>query len=114
MFYCNMKAQKRSLESPMLTGITIKRIDRFSDERGSFAEIMRSDWKDLFGDDKLLQANLSVTFPGIIRGWHRHLRGQTDYFLALRGSIKICVFDEKTEELNEVISTGQSPQIVRV
>ena len=98
----------------MLSGIIIKQINRLSDERGSFAEAMRSDWKDLFGDDKLHQANLSVTFPSTIRAWHRHLRGQNDYFLALKGAIKICVFDEKTEELDEVVSTGQSPQLVRV
>ena len=49
-----------------------------------------------------------------IRAWHRHLRGQTDYFLALKGAIKICAYDEKTGELNEIISTGQDLQIVRV
>jgi dTDP-4-dehydrorhamnose 3,5-epimerase len=98
----------------MLPGITIKPIKRFSDERGSFAEIMRKDWKDPFGDDDVAQANLSVTYPDTIRAWHRHLKGQTDYFVALKGAIKICVFDEKTEELNEVVSTGQEPQIVRV
>ncbi len=98
----------------MLPGITIKPIKRFSDERGSFAEIMRKDWKDLFGNDNIAQANLSITYPGIIRAWHRHLRGQTDYFVALNGAIKICAFDEKTEELNEIVSTGQILQIVRV
>ena len=98
----------------MLPGITIKPIKRFSDERGSFAEIMRKDWKDLFGDDNVAQANLSITYPDIIRAWHRHLKGQTDYFVALKGAIKICAFDEKTEELNEIVSTGQDLQIVRV
>lgn len=98
----------------MLAGITIKRLNCLIDERGSFAEIMRTDWKDLFGNDKIAQANLSISYPGIIRAWHRHLKGQVDYFIALRGAIKICAFDEKTRELNEVVSTGQNPQIVRV
>jgi dTDP-4-dehydrorhamnose 3,5-epimerase len=98
----------------MLKGITIKPITRFSDERGFFSEIMRKDWKDIFVDDKIAQANLSITYPGIIRAWHRHLRGQTDYFIALKGAIKICVYDEITEELNEIISAGQDMQIVRV
>ncbi|MCW4047177.1 MAG: dTDP-4-dehydrorhamnose 3,5-epimerase family protein [Candidatus Bathyarchaeota archaeon] len=98
----------------MLKGITIKPIKRLSDERGFFSEIMREDWTDIFADDKIAQANLSVTYPGVIRAWHRHLRGQTDYFIALKGAIKICVYDEKTEELNEIISTGQDMQIVRM
>jgi dTDP-4-dehydrorhamnose 3,5-epimerase len=84
------------------------------DERGFFAEVMRKDWKDLFGEDEVAQANVSTTYPGIIRAWHRHLKGQTDYFIALQGTIKICGFDEKTKELNEIISTGQIPQVVRM
>jgi dTDP-4-dehydrorhamnose 3,5-epimerase len=98
----------------MLKGITIKPIKRFSDERGFFTEVMRKDWKDLFAEDKIAQANLSVTYPGVIRAWHRHLRGQTDYFIALKGAIKICAYDEKTKELNEIISTDQDMQIVRM
>lgn len=99
---------------PMLKGITIKPIKRLSDERGFFTEIMRTDWKDLFAEEKIAQANLSLTYPGIIRAWHKHLRGQTDYFIALKGTIKICAYDEKTKELNEVISTSQDLQIVRM
>ena len=98
----------------MLNGIIIKPINRLSDERGYFAEIMRKDWKDLFGNDNVAQANLSLTFPGVIRAWHRHLKGQTDYFIVLKGAIKICIFDEKTEELNEVVSSSQDLQAVRV
>jgi dTDP-4-dehydrorhamnose 3,5-epimerase len=98
----------------MLEGIVVKRLKRFSDERGFFTETMRTDWKDLFQDDTVAQANLSITYPNIIRAWHKHLKGQTDYFIALKGNIKICVYDEKTEELNEIVSTSQDQQIVRV
>ena len=98
----------------MLNGITIKPIKLFSDERGFFSEVMRKDWKELFGEDEIAQANLSVTYPGVIRAWHRHLRGQIDYFVALKGAIKICGYDEKTEELNEIVSTGRDMQVVRM
>jgi dTDP-4-dehydrorhamnose 3,5-epimerase len=98
----------------MLTGIRVKPMNRLPDERGFFTEVMRKDWNDLFGEDAVAQANLSWTFPGVIRAWHRHLRGQTDYFLALKGSIKICAFDDETEELNEVISNALNLQIVRI
>ena len=98
----------------MLTGITIKPLKRFPDERGFFTEVMRKDWKDLFQDDTISQANMSVSYPGIIRAWHRHMRGQTDYFLALKGAIKICAYDEKTQELSEIVSTERELQIVRM
>ena len=98
----------------MLQGIRIKQISRFPDERGFFTEVMRKDWKDLFGEDAVVQANLSCTYPNVIRAWHRHLKGQTDYFLVLKGAVKICVFDDKTAEINEVVSSALSLQMVRV
>lgn len=98
----------------MLNGIRIKPIKRFPDERGFFTEVMRVDWKDLFEQDTIAQTNHSFTYPDIVRAWHRHLRGQTDYFLALKGLIKICAFDDKTEELTEVISSGLDLQLVRI
>ena len=98
----------------MLQGIRIRPIRRVSDERGFFTEVMRKDWKDLFGDDTIVQANFSFTYPNIIRAWHRHVKGQTDYFLALKGVIKICAFDDKTSEVNEIISSGLDLQVVRM
>lgn len=98
----------------MLKGIIIKPIKRFNDERGFFTELMREDWKNLLNEDRFVQANLSVSYPGIIRAWHRHLRGQTDYFIVLKGALKICAYNEETKELDEIISTSQDLQIVRV
>ena len=98
----------------VLKGLIIKPIKRFHDERGFFTEVMRSDWADLFGEDQVAQAKLSSTYPGVIRAWHRHLRGQNDYFLVLEGAIKICVYDEKTQELDEIVSSSLEFQAVKV
>ena len=98
----------------MLPGIILKQLKRLPDERGSFTEVFRKDWKDLLGDDVVVQSNLSVTFPNVIRAWHRHLRGQTDYFLCLKGAVKIGVYDDKIGELDEIICTDQNLQISRV
>ena len=98
----------------MIKGIVVKAIERLPDERGFFSEVMRKDWTDLFGEDSIEQANFSFTYPNVIRAWHRHLKGQTDYFLAVKGSIKICAFDEATEEVNEVISSALKLQVVRI
>uniref|UniRef100_A0A7C3MD83 dTDP-4-dehydrorhamnose 3,5-epimerase n=1 Tax=Archaeoglobus fulgidus TaxID=2234 RepID=A0A7C3MD83_ARCFL len=96
----------------MLPGVVVKPLKKFADERGFFAEIMRKDW-DIF-QDEIVQANLSITYPGIVRAWHRHERGQVDYFACVRGAIKICAYDDRTHELNEIISTGENLQVVRI
>jgi len=98
----------------MLKGIIIKPLKRFNDERGSFTELIREDWKNILKEDHFVQANFSISYPNIIRAWHRHLKGQTDYFIVLKGALKICAYNQETKELNETISTGQNPQIVRV
>jgi dTDP-4-dehydrorhamnose 3,5-epimerase len=83
------------------------------DERGSFTEALRQDWKDLV-DDWFSQANLSYSYAGMVRAWHRHNRGQVDYFLVLKGAMKICAYDEETRRLNEVIGSGDKPTIIRI
>jgi dTDP-4-dehydrorhamnose 3,5-epimerase len=103
----------------MLPGIRIRELSRFPDERGSFCELMRDDWKEFLEDDRLVQASMSVTYPGIVRAWHRHARGQVDYYTLLQGAIKICAYDDspgsKTRgQLTEIVSSSEKPQVVRV
>lgn len=103
----------------MLPGIQIRALRKLLDERGFFCEAIRSDWKDLLEDDAIVQSNLSLSYPGMIRAWHRHARGQNDYFFVLRGALKICAYDDRPDsptlgELTEIVSSGESLQIVRV
>lgn len=103
----------------MLPGVKIREITKFPDERGSFAEIFRDDWSDFTEGDKIVQANLSYSYPGMIRAWHRHHRGQVDYFVPVRGSIKICAYDDRIDsptrgQLNEIITSQEKAQCVRV
>jgi len=88
------------------------------DERGFFAEIMRRDWSAIF-EDEIVQANLSFSYPGIVRAWHRHVRGQVDYFLVVQGAAKICAYDDEEGSptrghLVEVVLSSRRPQILRV
>jgi dTDP-4-dehydrorhamnose 3,5-epimerase len=70
--------------------------------------------KDVLGEDRPVQSNFSTSYPQMIRAWHRHARGQNDYFIVLHGAAKICAYDDKTQELDEIVSTGQNLQLVRV
>lgn len=103
----------------MLPGVKIQDLKKIVDERGFFGEIMRQDWKDLLGDDTIVQANLSLSYPGMIRAWHKHSRGQVDYFIVLRGSIKICAYDDKqgsptNGQLDEIVTSEENFQVVRI
>ncbi|MBS7648480.1 MAG: dTDP-4-dehydrorhamnose 3,5-epimerase family protein [Candidatus Bathyarchaeia archaeon] len=108
-----------SVKDLQLPGVKIADLARLPDERGVFTEVIRMDWMDLLGGESIVQANLSVTYPGIVRAWHRHIRGQTDYFLVLRGSIKVCAYDDDEASptkggLVEVVLSDDRMQILRV
>ena len=103
----------------MLPGIQIRTLKKLVDDRGFFMEALRADWEELLGEDVFVQANLSLSFPGVVRAWHRHLRGQVDYFLVARGSMRICAYDDAAAsptraQLTEIVSSGEVPQVVRI
>jgi dTDP-4-dehydrorhamnose 3,5-epimerase len=103
----------------MLPGIRVWPLTKLVDDRGFFMEALRADWQDLLGQDPVVQANLSQSFPGAIRAWHRHRRGQVDYFLVLRGALRICAYDDADAsatrgQLTEVVASADVPQIVRI
>jgi len=104
----------------MLPGVKIKEIKIIPDERGSFSEIFRDDWSDFIEpSDKIVQVNFSYTYSRMIRAWHRHHRGQVDYFITIKGATKICVYDDRNDSstkgnLDEIISSEKQIQCVRI
>jgi len=111
--------QLRSLGKFGLEGFQTHDIRIVPDERGFFAEVLRQDWNELLGKEWIAQVNLSYSYPDIVRAWHRHQRGQVDYFLVIKGSMKICAYDgdERSSTrgyLAEVVVSEYKPQIVRV
>jgi len=96
-----------------LAGVRTYEINILPDERGYFSEALRQDWSD-FIDEWIVQTNLSYSYPGIVRAWHRHLQGQVDYFLVLKGAMKICAYDEQSRKLAEVIASQDKPMLVRI
>ncbi len=103
----------------MLPGVKVSDIKKNVDERGFFSELIREDWKEFLEGDRIVQANLSFSYLGIVRGWHRHVKGQVDYFIVLRGALKICAYDDRREsstkgQLDEIFASGEKLQIVRI
>ncbi len=95
----------------MLRGIEKKQLTTHVDERGFFTELIRGDW---LGDETVQQSNFSISYPGTVRAWHRHTRGQVENFVVLHGVIKLCAYDETASELNEIVLSGDVLQSVRV
>jgi dTDP-4-dehydrorhamnose 3,5-epimerase len=102
-----------------LLGVRTYDLSVFPDERGFFSEVVKKDWEELLEEDEIVQVNLSFSYPGVIRAWHRHLRGQTDYFLVLQGAMKICAYDDREGSpskgrLVEIVSNYHRLQVVRI
>lgn len=97
-----------------LKGVKTQEINVLPDERGFFVEALRQDWKDFLEEDWITQTNISYSYPDMVRAWHKHERGQIDYFLVLKGAMKICAFEEETGKMAEVIAGGEKPTLVRI
>ncbi len=97
-----------------LKGVKVYELKILPDERGFFVEALRRDWKQLLEDEWITQANISYSYPNIVRAWHKHQRGQIDHFLVLKGAMKICAYEEETGKMAEVIASGEKPTIVRI
>jgi dTDP-4-dehydrorhamnose 3,5-epimerase len=108
-----------SIQKFELDGVQVMDIKKNPDERGLFAEIARIDWRQLFGDQWISQANLSKSYPGMIRAWHRHARNQVDYFIVIEGAMKVVAFDgnnsSKTySKMVEILASDERLQVVRI
>ena len=111
-----MQPQSRSFE---LEGVQVIDINKVPDERGFFAEVARKDWSGIFGEEWVSQANLSKSYPGMIRAWHRHARRQIDYFVVLQGAMKILAYDDNKQsktfgKLVEIVASEDRLQMVRI
>jgi dTDP-4-dehydrorhamnose 3,5-epimerase len=96
-----------------IEGFAMYELKVLPDERGLFAEVLRNDWQELAGD-RIEQISLSHSYPGIVRAWHRHKRGQVDYITVLQGALKICAYDEESRQLVEVVCNSNKSTVVRI
>jgi dTDP-4-dehydrorhamnose 3,5-epimerase len=77
----------------LIDGVSLKELRKNVDERGYLCEILRKDW-GVFGE--FAMAYFSITYPGIVRAWHRHpTTKQQDYMCFLQGTSKVVVYDDR-------------------
>jgi len=71
----------------MLPGVSYGAVARHADERGAFRELWRAG-----GDLSFVQANLSNSTVGVLRGLHLH-RHQVDYWVVAAGRAFLALVD---------------------
>jgi dTDP-4-dehydrorhamnose 3,5-epimerase len=78
-----------TLEVP-IRGVVLVRLSSHDDERGSLSETWRREWFP--GSPEMLQANLSRSRAGVLRGLHVHAE-QADYWCVVSGTAFVGLFD---------------------
>ena len=101
----------------MIDGVEVRDLQVNADERGHLVEVFREDW-ELY-DPEPAMSYYSMSYPGVVRAWHRHRRGQVDHFVCPKGRIKVGVYDDREgsptrEELNTFVVGEHNQQVVRI
>ena len=86
-------------------GVIIKPLVWHNDQRGSLAELVRSDDSDLM-HQPFGQVYVTTLYPGVVKAWHRH-RLQWDRMICLRGRVMLGLVDDRADSPTR----GQSMRI---
>jgi dTDP-4-dehydrorhamnose 3,5-epimerase len=99
----------------MIDGVRIIPLKTFLDERGYVRHMLRNTdpYFKQFGE-----IYFSVIFPGVIKGWHVHLKMELNYAV-ISGNIKLVLFDDRTssptyKELQEIYIGEENYALVTI
>ena len=92
----------------MIEGVIIKKLEKFTDERGWLAEVFRNDELKY----EPVMSYISLTKPGVVRGPHEH-KAQSDFFVFCGpGVFKLYLWDNrkesKTFSQKEILAVGEN------
>jgi dTDP-4-dehydrorhamnose 3,5-epimerase len=73
----------------MIDGVVMKECTVHADDRGTLVEVIRDD-EPVFRDVK--QTTLTVTYPGVIKAFHWHVR-QWDVWFFASGNAQVVLYD---------------------
>ncbi|GBE20927.1 dTDP-4-dehydrorhamnose 3,5-epimerase [bacterium BMS3Bbin01] len=79
----------RADPSPSIDGVSHLRLERHEDSRGFLVETFRASWFEL---PTFVQANLSRSKKGVLRGLHYH-QGQEDLWFVPDGRVFVALVD---------------------
>ncbi|HXJ37065.1 MAG TPA: dTDP-4-dehydrorhamnose 3,5-epimerase family protein [Candidatus Eisenbacteria bacterium] len=73
----------------MIDGVVVKECTVHADDRGTLVEVVRDD-EPVFREVK--QTTLTVTYPGVIKAFHWHVR-QWDVWFFASGNAQVVLYD---------------------
>ncbi len=73
----------------MIDGVVVKECTVHADDRGTLVEVIRDD-EPVFREVK--QTTLTVTYPGVIKAFHWHVR-QWDVWFFASGNAQVVLYD---------------------
>lgn len=103
----------------MIHDVHLRDLQVNADERGTLTEIYREDWDFFAGEDEPAMSYLSESYPGVVRAWHRHERGQIDHFVVPHGTVKVGIYDAREDsptqgDLDTYVIGEHNPTAIRV
>lgn len=75
----------------LMAGVVVKPLRKIQDERGAVCHMLRND-DELF--ERFGEIYFSVVYPGVVKGWHKHLEMTLNYAV-VSGSIKLVLYDDR-------------------
>lgn len=96
------------MNEQIISGVVVKKLQKFTDERGWLTEIYRDDEVAY----KPMMSYVSVTKPGIVRGPHEH-KDQSDCFVFIGpGDFRLYLWDNRenssTHKMEMRIRVGEN------
>jgi dTDP-4-dehydrorhamnose 3,5-epimerase len=100
-----------------IEGVDVRELVVNADERGHLVETYREDWPEF--DSSPEMSYVSMTYPDIIRAWHRHTEGQIDHFACPHGRIKVGIYDDRADsptrgELDTFVIGEHAQRLIRI
>ena len=77
----------------MIEGVLVVPLRQIPDERGKIMHMLRADAEHF---EKFGEVYFSVSYPGVIKGWHLHTR-QIQNYAVLSGMIKLVLYDPRED-----------------
>ncbi|MGG6360054.1 dTDP-4-dehydrorhamnose 3,5-epimerase family protein [Peribacillus frigoritolerans] len=74
----------------MIEGVKVKKLVKYCDDRGFFAELVRDDEPELLS--RFGQASCSMSYPGVIKAFHYHEK-QDDLWFFPSGNAQVVLYD---------------------
>jgi dTDP-4-dehydrorhamnose 3,5-epimerase len=76
---------------PDIDGLKITPLRRIPDERGAVLHMLREDSEQF---ERFGEIYFSTVYPGVVKGWHKHLRMTLNYAVPV-GMIKLVCYDDR-------------------